>query len=97
MPCIIMYAWPNSQCVHPESSDPGRFHSTWKAGDLPWWQAKTLDVVWGQLSTEAAVFRLDIRPKRDFLFTNLGESTWPRELVPAELDFCNPPLQVLTS
>jgi len=24
MPCIIMYTWPHSRFIHPESSDPGR-------------------------------------------------------------------------
>lgn len=49
-----------------------------KAGDLRWWQVKTLDVVCGQLSTEAPVCRMDIRPKSDLLFTNFDESTRPR-------------------
>lgn len=53
-------------------------HSTEKARDFPWWQVKTLNVVCGHLSTEAALCRLDIRLESDLLFTNLEESTWPR-------------------
>jgi hypothetical protein len=66
-PVYPTYIWPlTGDAVHTRSPQPQVIlHRMKEAGDLPWWQANTVDVVFGQHSAEAAICHLDICQESD--------------------------------